>query len=101
MIIRQERLGMEKEQRDDKRAGAAGARVEEANRTRLPPHRRSMVNSAGVVGVAQLVERRSVAPNVAGSSPVSHPNFPTFLITSGFIHARPASTRYFMTSFFS
>ncbi len=29
-----------------------------------------------VVGVAQLVERRSVAPNVAGSSPVSHPTFP-------------------------
>ena len=28
-----------------------------------------------VVGVAQLVERRSVAPNVAGSIPVSHPNF--------------------------
>jgi hypothetical protein len=26
------------------------------------------------VGVAQLVERRSVAPNVAGSIPVSHPN---------------------------
>ena len=26
-----------------------------------------------VVGVAQLVERRSVAPNVAGSIPVSHP----------------------------
>ena len=28
------------------------------------------------VGVAQLVERRSVAPNVAGSIPVSHPNLP-------------------------
>ncbi len=28
-----------------------------------------------MVGVAQLVERRSVAPNVAGSIPVSHPNF--------------------------
>ncbi len=27
-----------------------------------------------MVGVAQLVERRSVAPNVAGSIPVSHPN---------------------------
>ena len=26
------------------------------------------------MGVAQLVERRSVAPNVAGSIPVSHPN---------------------------
>ena len=26
-----------------------------------------------MVGVAQLVERRSVAPNVAGSIPVSHP----------------------------
>ena len=27
------------------------------------------------MGVAQLVERRTVAPNVAGSNPVSHPNF--------------------------
>jgi hypothetical protein len=26
-----------------------------------------------MVGVAQMVERRSVAPNVAGSIPVSHP----------------------------
>ena len=30
--------------------------------------------AASAVGVAQLVERRSVAPNVAGSNPVSHPN---------------------------
>ena len=36
-----------------------------------------MVNYKRVVGVAQLVERRSVAPNVAGSIPVSHPNFST------------------------
>ena len=28
-----------------------------------------------VVGVAQLVERLTVAQNVAGSSPVSHPIF--------------------------
>ena len=28
-----------------------------------------------MVGVAQLVERRVVAPAVAGSSPVSHPTF--------------------------
>ena len=33
-----------------------------------------MINWSGVVGVAQLVERRSVAPDVAGSIPVSHPN---------------------------
>src|SRR5208283_33581 len=33
-----------------------------------------MLNWKAVVGVAQLVERRSVAPNVAGSNPVSHPN---------------------------
>jgi hypothetical protein len=33
-----------------------------------------MLNFLPVVGVAQLVERRSVAPNVAGSIPVSHPN---------------------------
>jgi hypothetical protein len=48
------------------------------------PHRRTksrryssrykvMLNWEAVVGVAQLVERRSVAPNVAGSNPVSHP----------------------------
>jgi len=61
MIIRQDRLGREKERGNDKRAGAAGARAEEADGTHLPPHRRSMVNSRGVVGVAQLVERRSVA----------------------------------------
>ena len=28
-----------------------------------------------VVGIAQLVERRIVIPDVAGSSPVSHPNY--------------------------
>lgn len=27
------------------------------------------------MGVAQLVERRTVAPNVVGSNPISHPNF--------------------------
>ena len=27
------------------------------------------------VGVAQLVERRTVAPNVVGSNPISHPSF--------------------------
>ena len=26
-----------------------------------------------MVGVAQLVERRTVAPNVVGSNPISHP----------------------------
>ena len=36
-----------------------------------------------MVGVAQLVERRSVAPNVAGSIPVSHPN-PSQLKTKPF-----------------
>jgi hypothetical protein len=35
--------------------------------------------AASAVGVAQLVERRSVAPNVAGSIPVSHPKFPQYL----------------------
>src|SRR5277367_6742293 len=41
------------------------------------PSRESSVNWVHrcAVGVAQLVERRSVAPNVAGSIPVSHPNF--------------------------
>ena len=28
-----------------------------------------------MVGVAQLVERRTVAPNVVGSNPISHPRF--------------------------
>ena len=28
-----------------------------------------------MVGVAQLVERRTVAPNVVGSNPISHPTF--------------------------
>src|SRR5882724_11124119 len=72
---------------NDNTAGAArnGKGTEEPSDTRrgerelvrphLSPQCRSMVNSKGVVGVAQLVERRSVAPNVAGSSPVSHPNF--------------------------
>lgn len=31
------------------------------------------MSNRSAVGVAQLVERRSVAPNVAGSNPVSHP----------------------------
>ena len=66
---------MEKERKNYRKAAASCACVEEADRTHLPPHRRSVVNWSGVVGVAQLVERRSVAPNVAGSSPVSHPNF--------------------------
>lgn len=29
---------------------------------------------SGLVGVAQLVERRTVAPNVVGSNPIAHPN---------------------------
>jgi hypothetical protein len=40
------------------------------------------------VGVAQLVERRSVAPNVAGSIPVSHPKFLTGTAPPSF--TRPA-----------
>jgi hypothetical protein len=39
-----------------------------------------VVNYERVVGVAQLVERRSVAPDVAGSIPVSHPNHPRFYL---------------------
>jgi hypothetical protein len=38
------------------------------------PLLRTSVNfNTSAVGVAQLVERRTVAPNVAGSNPVSHP----------------------------
>ena len=48
------------------------------------PLQGSSVNwrTSAVVGVAQLVERRTVAPNVAGSNPVSHPKIdsPDFLI---------------------
>jgi hypothetical protein len=32
-----------------------------------------MINTTQVVGVAQAVEHRVVAPEVAGSSPVAHP----------------------------
>ncbi len=45
---------MEKERRNVRRRNAAGAAVEEADRTHLPSHRRGMVNWRGVVGVAQL-----------------------------------------------
>src|SRR5271165_1072864 len=40
------------------------------------------VNCNPAVGVAQLVERRSVAPNVAGSIPVSHPNLAVFPLSA-------------------
>ena len=83
---------MEKERRSIGELARQVPASRRADRTHLPPHRRSVVNWPGVVGVAQLVERRSVAPNVAGSSPVSHPNFPTFL---------DVSTKYFMASSFS
>jgi hypothetical protein len=42
-----------------------------------------------VVGVAQLVERRSVAPNVAGSNPVAHPNPLTHLRRSRLSKLQP------------
>jgi hypothetical protein len=48
--------------------------VRESPEGHLPPRDSLMLNSVRVVGVAQLVERRTVAPNVAGSNPVSHPN---------------------------
>ena len=44
-----------------------------ARSRRYASHYKVMLNWIAVVGVAQLVERRSVAPNVAGSNPVSHP----------------------------
>lgn len=34
-------------------------------------------NAEGVVGVAQLAEHRTVAPDVVGSIPISHPNHPS------------------------
>ena len=35
-----------------------------------------------MVGVAQLVERRTVAPNVVGSNPISHPTLTLPIIPS-------------------
>src|ERR1700730_8078554 len=43
------------------------------HRGAFPPRRTSVNLVASAVGVAQLVERRTVAPKVAGSNPVSHP----------------------------
>ena len=40
--------------------------------TRLSPH--IVIINTILVGVAQLAEHRTVAPTVAGSIPVSHPN---------------------------
>jgi hypothetical protein len=37
-----------------------------------------VLNLLVVVGVAQLVERRTVAPNVVGSNPIAHPNLTGF-----------------------
>ena len=34
-------------------------------------------NCGGVVGVAQLAEHRTVAPDVVGSIPISHPSYPS------------------------
>jgi hypothetical protein len=45
-----------------------------------------------VVGVAQLVEHRTVAPNVVGSNPIAHPKMPEFPILpsckAGFLDAQ-------------
>ena len=38
-----------------------------------------------MVGVVQLVERQVVILNVAGSSPVTHPNRPEGILPSGFL----------------
>jgi hypothetical protein len=38
-------------------------------------------NKQSMVAVAQLVESRIVIPVVAGSSPVSHPNYPSKSMT--------------------
>ena len=64
------------------RSKRAGPRARcSANGARVIDHSSRSVKNAvnyqlfeSAVGVAQLVERRSVAPNVAGSIPVSHPN---------------------------
>ena len=52
--------------------GAPGLPVGHA----FPPAKTSVNLLPPAVGVAQLVERRTVAPKVAGSNPVSHPNHP-------------------------
>src|SRR5262252_9305829 len=57
-----------------KESGGLNKRRERPSRVRGWSDRRAVVvNYECAVGVAQLVERRSVAPNVAGSIPVSHP----------------------------
>src|SRR5437899_2111639 len=55
-----------------------------------------------MVGVAQLVERRSVAPNVAGSIPVSHPNLQAISCCTLFRPQRTGASRHlqlFVTNF--
>ena len=46
-------------------------RVKRLDRLRNP----WLIAAKVMVGVAQLVERRVVVADVAGSSPVTHPNF--------------------------
>ena len=46
-------------------------RVKRLGRLRNP----WLISAKVMVGVAQLVERRVVVADVAGSSPVTHPNF--------------------------
>src|ERR1700758_431590 len=41
---------------------------------RVQPSRDTWYSNGTAVSVAQLVEHRSVAPRVAGSTPVAHPN---------------------------
>src|ERR1700680_3991132 len=60
--------------------------------TRLTSLQLSCYNRKVAVGVAQSVEHRTVAPTVAGSIPVSHPNFSFLLEPSGLFlepHLRP------------
>jgi hypothetical protein len=56
------------------RKAAHGSRQLSPNSLRFLPFP-LVLDYLSAVGVAQLVERRTVAPNVVGSNPISHPNF--------------------------
>ena len=54
-------------------ANSLELRADAPTRFLTPAERGCIINLA--VGIAQLVEHRTVAPTVAGSIPVSHPRF--------------------------
>ena len=57
-------------------AAARGQGSVSLRRPREAPSGNGCYNCGGVVGVAQLAEHRTVAPDVVGSIPISHPSYP-------------------------